>query len=83
MREFDLVIIGGGDGAFGAAIRANELHAKTAMINGGLPIGGTCVNVGCVSSKTLLYEACSCLRWSLNVVYSGMDESSLFRSSPN
>ncbi|MDA8079048.1 MAG: mercury(II) reductase [Nitrospiraceae bacterium] len=52
---FDLIIIGGGAGAFGAAIRANELHADTAVINGGLPLGGTCVNVGCVPSKTLLY----------------------------
>lgn len=55
MTTYDLIIIGGGAGAFGAAIRANELQAKTAMINAGLPLGGTCVNVGCVPSKTLLY----------------------------
>src|SRR5574337_528124 len=55
MKTFDLIIIGGGAGAFGAAIRANELQAHTAMINAGLPLGGTCVNVGCVPSKTLLY----------------------------
>jgi mercuric reductase len=55
MAKYDLIIIGGGAGAFGAAIRANELGAKTAMINAGLPLGGTCVNVGCVPSKTLLY----------------------------
>jgi mercuric reductase len=55
MQTFDLIIIGGGAGAFGAAIRADELGAKTAMINAGLPLGGTCVNVGCVPSKTLLY----------------------------
>lgn len=54
-RNFDLVIIGGGAGAFAAAIRANELGAKTAVVNAGLPIGGTCVNVGCVPSKTLLW----------------------------
>ena len=54
MRRFDLIIIGGGAGAFAAAIRANELKAKTAMINAGLPLGGTCVNVGCVPSKRLL-----------------------------
>jgi mercuric reductase len=51
---FDLIIIGGGAGAFAAAIRANELQAKTVMINAGLPLGGTCVNVGCVPSKRLL-----------------------------
>ncbi len=55
MKTFDLIIIGGGAGAFAAAIRANELGSKTALINAGLPLGGTCVNVGCVPSKTLLY----------------------------
>ncbi|MBI2038045.1 MAG: mercury(II) reductase [Candidatus Magasanikbacteria bacterium] len=55
MKTFDLIIIGGGAGAFAAAIRANELKAKTAIVNAGLPLGGTCVNVGCVPSKMLLY----------------------------
>ncbi len=55
MKTFDMIIIGGGSGAFAAAIRANELKAKTAMINAGLPLGGTCVNVGCVPSKRLLW----------------------------
>lgn len=55
MHDFDLVIVGGGASAFGAAIRANELGAKTALINAGLPLGGTCVNVGCVPSKGLLH----------------------------
>lgn len=55
MKKFDLIIIGGGAGAFAAAIRANELKAKTALINYGLPWGGTCVNVGCVPSKDLLW----------------------------
>jgi mercuric reductase len=55
MQKFNLIIIGGGAGAFAAAIRANELKAKTAIVNAGLPLGGTCVNVGCVPSKTLLY----------------------------
>ena len=57
MEHYDLVIIGGGAGAFAAAIKANELGAKTALINEGLPLGGTCVNVGCVPSKTLLHAA--------------------------
>lgn len=55
MEDFDLIIIGGGAGAFAAAIKANELKAKTLMVNHGLPLGGTCVNVGCVPSKTLLW----------------------------
>jgi mercuric reductase len=53
--KFDLIIIGGGAAAFASAIKANELGAKTVMINDGLPLGGTCVNVGCVPSKTLLH----------------------------
>jgi mercuric reductase len=54
MKNFDLIIIGGGAGAFSAAIRANELRSNTVMINAGLPLGGTCVNVGCVPTKRLL-----------------------------
>jgi len=57
VMKYDLIIIGGGAGAFAAAIKANELGAKTALINDGLPLGGTCVNVGCVPSKTLLHAA--------------------------
>ncbi|MGH7196394.1 MAG: dihydrolipoyl dehydrogenase family protein [Candidatus Saccharimonadales bacterium] len=56
-KRYDLAIIGGGAGAFAAAIKANELGAKTALINDGLPLGGTCVNVGCVPSKALLHAA--------------------------
>jgi mercuric reductase len=55
LKTINLIIIGGGAGAFAAAIRANELGAKTALVNSGLPLGGTCVNVGYVPSKTLLY----------------------------
>lgn len=56
MQKLDLIIIGGGAGAFAAAIKANELKAKTVLINSGLPLGGTCVNVGCVPSKALLWD---------------------------
>ncbi len=55
-REFDLVIVGGGSAGFAAAIRAAELGARVAMAEGGT-LGGTCVNVGCVPSKTLLRAA--------------------------
>lgn len=52
--KVDLAIIGGGGAAFAAAAKANELGAGTVLFNKGLPLGGTCVNVGCVPSKTLL-----------------------------
>ncbi|MGC8580778.1 MAG: mercury(II) reductase [Thermoplasmata archaeon] len=56
MREYDLIIIGNGAAAFSATIKASELtssQAKIAMVGIG-PIGGTCVNVGCVPSKYFL-----------------------------
>ncbi|MBI2928690.1 MAG: mercury(II) reductase [Verrucomicrobia bacterium] len=52
-----LVIIGGGSAAFSAALKAADLGARTIIINDGLPMGGTCVNVGCVPSKTLIRGA--------------------------
>ena len=52
-----LIIIGGGSAAFAAAIEASARRAKVTMINDGLPIGGTCVNVGCVPSKNLIRAA--------------------------
>ncbi len=54
MDDYDLVIIGGGAGAFAAATKASDLGLRSVMINDGLPLGGTCVNVGCVPSKHLL-----------------------------
>ena len=53
---FDLVIVGGGSAAFAAAIKGAELGARVAMVEGGT-LGGTCVNVGCVPSKTLIRAA--------------------------
>ncbi len=53
-----LVIVGGGSAAFAATTKAVELGAaRVTIINDGLPIGGTCVNVGCVPSKTLIRAA--------------------------
>jgi len=57
ITQYDLIIIGGGSAAFSAAIKASELEKKVLMINYGLPIGGTCVNVGCIPSKTLIRTA--------------------------
>ncbi len=54
MEQFDLIIIGGGAGGFAAATKASDLGIKAVIINSGLPLGGTCVNVGCVPSKILL-----------------------------
>ncbi len=51
--NYDLAVIGAGSAGFSAAIAAAELGAKVALIGDG-SIGGTCVNVGCVPSKTMI-----------------------------
>lgn len=56
-ERYDLLIIGGGSAAFAAALRTSELGGRAVIINKGLPTGGTCVNVGCVPSKTLVRTA--------------------------
>ena len=53
---FDFLVVGGGSAGFAAAIRAADLGARVAMVEGGT-LGGTCVNVGCVPSKTLIRAA--------------------------
>ncbi len=58
-REYDLMTIGGGSAAFAAAIKAAELGARVAIVEKGT-IGGTCVNIGCVPSKTLIKAAELC-----------------------
>jgi mercuric reductase len=51
--EYDLLVIGGGSAGFAAAIKGAELGYRVALVEAGT-IGGTCVNVGCVPSKTLI-----------------------------
>ena len=53
MSAYDLAVIGAGSAGFSAAITAAEQDAKVALIGHGT-IGGTCVNVGCVPSKTMI-----------------------------
>jgi mercuric reductase len=54
MAQYDLIIIGGGAAAFAAATKASDLGRRVLMVNEGLPLGGTCINVGCMPSKHLL-----------------------------
>ncbi len=54
--RYDLAVIGAGSAGFSAAITAAEQGARVALIGHGT-IGGTCVNVGCVPSKTLIRAA--------------------------
>jgi len=55
--QYDLIIIGGGSAAFSASTTAADLGLSVLMVNAGLDIGGTCVNVGCVPSKHLIRAA--------------------------
>ena len=51
--RLDLMVIGGGSAGFAAAVRGAELGARVALVEAAT-IGGTCVNIGCIPSKTLL-----------------------------
>ncbi len=53
-KKFDLVVIGGGPAGYVAAIRASQLGFRTACVEKRKLLGGTCLNVGCIPSKTLL-----------------------------
>tara|TARA_B100000575_G_scaffold107052_1_gene85260 strand:- start:598 stop:2001 length:1404 start_codon:yes stop_codon:yes gene_type:complete len=52
--NFDLIVIGGGPGGYVCAIRAAQLGLKTACVESRGTLGGTCLNVGCIPSKSLL-----------------------------
>lgn len=54
MSVFDVAVIGSGPGGYVAAIRCAQLGMKTALIEKYNTLGGTCLNVGCIPSKSLL-----------------------------
>lgn len=56
MKEFDLIVIGGGPGGYVAAIRASQLGMKVAVVEKD-KLGGLCLNWGCIPSKALLRSA--------------------------
>ena len=53
-NNFDVIVIGGGPGGYVCAIRAAQLGLKTACIESRKTLGGTCLNIGCIPSKSLL-----------------------------
>ncbi len=55
--DFDVVVIGSGPGGYVAAIRAAQLGLKTACVEKRDRLGGTCLNVGCIPSKSLLHAS--------------------------
>ena len=53
-EKFDAVVIGGGPGGYVCSIRLSQLGFKTACIESRGTLGGTCLNIGCIPSKSLL-----------------------------
>jgi len=53
-KKFDVTVIGGGPGGYVCAIRLSQLGLKTACIESRGTLGGTCLNIGCIPSKSLL-----------------------------
>ncbi len=54
--HYDIAVIGGGPGGYAAAIYASKKQAKVALIEKG-ELGGTCLNKGCIPTKTLIHSA--------------------------
>ena len=55
--SYDVIIIGAGPGGYVCAIRAAQLGMKVAVVEKRAKLGGTCLNVGCIPSKALLYAS--------------------------
>jgi dihydrolipoamide dehydrogenase len=57
MADYDVIVIGAGPGGYVCAIRCAQLGLKTACAEGRETLGGTCLNVGCIPSKAMLYAS--------------------------
>ena len=55
--EYDVCVVGGGPGGYVAAIKAGQLGLKAVCVEGRGKLGGTCLNVGCIPSKSLLHSS--------------------------
>ncbi len=57
MEEFDITVIGSGPAGYVCAIRAAQLGYNVCCIEKGQTLGGTCLNIGCIPSKSLLHSS--------------------------
>ena len=55
-EEYDLIVLGGGPAGYSSAIRASQLQMKVAIVEKD-QLGGVCLNVGCIPSKSLIHNA--------------------------
>ncbi len=57
-QSFDIVVLGGGTGGYGAAFRAGQLGLKVALVDDNpMGLGGTCLHIGCIPTKAMLASA--------------------------
>jgi|TARA_B110000438_G_scaffold299363_1_gene349384 dihydrolipoamide dehydrogenase len=56
-NNFDVIVIGSGPGGYVCAIRSSQLGLKTACVETRDTLGGTCLNIGCIPSKSLLHSS--------------------------
>src|ERR1700722_8876404 len=54
---YDVIVIGSGPGGYVCAIRAAQLGLKVGVVEKNATLGGTCLNIGCIPSKALLYAS--------------------------
>ena len=82
--EYDVIVIGGGPGGYVVAIKASQLGLTTACIEfdeddqGKQKLGGTCLNVGCIPSKSLLDSS-----YKYHQIAESFDEHGIKVSKPN
>ena len=57
MADYDVIVIGAGPGGYVCAIRCAQLGLRTACVEGRETLGGTCLNIGCIPSKAMLYAS--------------------------
>ena len=86
MNEFDVVVIGGGPGGYAAGIRAAQLGLSVALVEREA-LGGTCLNWGCIPTKSLLHSAelytqmCSASDFGIEAKSVGFDLSKIVQKS--
>ena len=76
-NNFDVIVIGSGPGGYVCAIRCSQLGLKTACVESKKTLGGTCLNVGCIPSKSLLnlsetYHEAKCEFYNLGIEVSNI-----------